>query len=338
MPDDELRAAADAGKLSDADVRHQQVERMLGHPKAEAFIKNFSDQWLNLTEIDATTPDSKLYPEFDELLKYAMLDETRAFIRELVASDRSVTNVVDSSFGFMNSRLARHYGIPGPGGEDLRQVTFRPEDRRGGLITQGSILKVTANGTTTSPVIRGVWMMDRILGVAVPPVPANVPAIEPDIRGATTIREQLAKHREIETCAACHVKIDPPGFALENYDVIGGWRDEYRAAVDGFKPAKAGKDGKEGGWQPGPAVDPSYTTADGQAFTNLSEFKQILLSDPDKIARNLAAKLLTYGTGAGIAFSDRQVLDDIVAKTRNQGHGVRSLMHAVIASDSFLNK
>jgi len=226
MPDDELRAAADAGKLSDAAVRHQQVERMLGHPKAEAFIKNFSDQWLNLTEIDATTPDSKLYPEFDEVLKYAMLDETRAFIRELVASDRSVTNVVDSSFGFMNSRLARHYGIPWPGGEALRQVTLRPEDRRGGLITQGSILKVTANGTTTSPVIRGVWMMDRILGVPVPPVPANVPAIEPDIRGATTIREQLAKHREIETCAACHVKIDPPGFALENYDVIGEYRAE----------------------------------------------------------------------------------------------------------------
>jgi hypothetical protein len=253
-----------------------------GIQRPRPFIKNFSDQWLNLTEIDATTPDSKLYPEFDEVLKYAMLDETHAFFRELVASNRSVTNVVDSSFGFMNSRLARHYGVPWPGGEGLRQVTLRTEDRRGGLLTQGSILKVTANGTTTSPVIRGVWMMDRIMGEAVPPVPANVPAIEPDIRGATAIREQLAQHRALAACAACHLKIDPPGFALENYDVIGGWRDEYRAAVDGFKSAKAGKDGKEGGWQPGPAVDPSYTTADGQAFKNLAEFKQILLSDPDK--------------------------------------------------------
>jgi hypothetical protein len=338
MPDDELRAAADAGRLTEANILHQQVERMLGDPKAEAFIHNFTDQWLNLTEIDATTPDSKLYPEFDEVLKYAMLDETHAFFRELVTSDRSATNVIDSSFGFMNSRLARHYGIPWPGGEGMRQVTLRPEDRRGGLITQASILKVTANGTTTSPVVRGVWMMDRIMGQSVPPVPANVPAIEPDIRGATTIREQLAKHREIETCAACHVKIDPPGFALENYDVIGLWRDEYRAAVDGFKPAKAGKDGKEGGWQPGPQVDPSYTTADGRAFKSLAEFKEILLSDADKIARNLAAKLMTYGTGAGISFSDRQVLDDIVAKTRKQEYGVRSLIHAVIASDSFLNK
>jgi hypothetical protein len=182
----------------------------------------------------------------------------------------------------MNSRLARHYGIPWPGGEGLRRVTFRPDDRRGGFITHASILKVTANGTTTSPVVRGVWMMDRIMGQRVPPVPANVPAIEPDIRGATTIREQLARHREIETCATCHVKIDPPGFALENYDVIGLWRDNYRSAVDGFKPAKGGKDGKEGGWQPGPQVDPSYTTADGRAFKNLTEFKQILHPTPTK--------------------------------------------------------
>jgi hypothetical protein len=238
----------------------------------------------------------------------------------------------------MNSRLARHYGISWPGDEGFQRVALRPEDHRGGLITHASVLKVTANGTTTSPVLRGVWMMERILGQAVPPVPANVPAIEPDIRGAKTIRDQLAQHRTAESCAACHARIDPPGFALENYDVIGGWRNRYRAVVDDFKPAKAGKDGKEGGWRPGPAVDASYTTADDKSFEGLDEFKKILLSDSDKLARNLAAQLLTYGTGAAISFSDRAVLDDIVEKTREKNHGVRSLIHAVIASSSFLNK
>ena len=327
MPDDELRAVADTGKLSDPKVLRAQVERMLQHPKAGAFVANFTDQWLNLADIDATTPDAKLYPEYDDVLKYAMVDETRAYFKELIASDLSVNNVVDSSFSLMNSRLARHYGIPWPGGVGMQRVALRPEHHRGGLITQGSVLKVTANGTTTSPVIRGVWMMDRIMGKQVPPVPANVPAIEPDTRGTKSIRDQLAKHRTIASCAACHAKIDPPGFALESYDVLGGWRDHYRAVKD------VGK-----GYEKGPAVDPSYTTADGKAFKDIAEFKKILLADPDQLARNLAAKLLTYGTGAGISFADRAVLDDIVAATRKQDHGVRSLILAVVTSKSFTHK
>ena len=326
MPDEELRSAADAGKLSDPKVLRAQVERMLQHPKASAFVENFTDQWLNLADIDATVPDARLYPEYDEVLKFAMLDETRAYFRELFTRDLSVNHVVDSSFSIMNSRLARHYGIPWPGGQGMQRVAILPEHHRGGLITQGSVLKVTANGTTTSPVLRGVWMMERIMGQQVPPVPANVPAIEPDTRGTKTIREQLAKHRNVASCAACHVKIDPPGFALESYDVLGGWRDHYRAA----------KEGK--GFHEGPAVDPSYATADGKAFKDMVEFKKILLADPDQLARNLAAKLLTYSTGAGISFADRAVLDDIVATTRKQDHGVRSLILAVVASKSFTNK
>jgi hypothetical protein len=338
MPDDELRALADAGRLRNPDVLRAQVDRLIRHPKFGGFVENFTGQWLNLTDIDATTPDSKLYPEFDEVLKYAMLDETHSFFRGMVTRNLSVTTVVDSSFTIMNSRLARHYGVPWPGGHEVQEVPLPSNAHRGGMITHGSVLKVTANGTTTSPVIRGVWMMDRIMGQEVPPVPAGVPAIEPDIRGAKTIREQLAKHRTVEACAACHAKIDPPGFALENYDVIGGYRAQYRAVNDGVKPAKAGKLGKEGGWHPGPRVDASYTTADGRPFADLAEFKKILLADPDQLARNLAAKLLTYGTGAGISFADRSTLEEIVAGTRPGGHGVRSLIHAVVASEAFMNK
>ena len=325
-PDAELRALADAGKLSDPPVLHAQVERMLDDSRSRAFIENFTGQWLNLTDIDFTVPDQKLYPEFDEVLKFAMLEETQTFFRELLTRDLSVTHVVDSTFGLMNSRLAKHYGVPWPGGEGLQRVAFQPEHHRGGIITQGSVLKVTANGTTTSPVIRGVWMLERILGQEVPPVPANVPAIEPDIRGAKTIREQLDKHRHIESCAVCHRKIDPPGFALESYDVIGGWRDHYRAA----------KEGK--GWSPGLPVDPAYTLADGRAFANLAEFRKIALSDPDVLARNLASKLITYATGAGISFADRGTVAAIVGNTKSNDYGLRSLVHEVVQSRVFLNK
>lgn len=326
-PDDELRALADRAQLNDPLVLRAQVERMLQHPRAAAFVENFTDQWLNLADIDFTVPDSKLYPEFDEVLKHAMLDETRGFFRELLQRDLSVTHLVDSSFTLMNSRLARHYGVAWPGGGGLQRVPLSPANHRGGLITQASVLKVTANGTSTSPVIRGVWMLERIMGVPVPPVPADVPALEPDIRGAKTIREQLDKHRNVASCAACHVKIDPPGFALENYDVIGAWRENYRLQKDGGK-----------GFETGAKVDPSYAFADGRTFAGITEFKRLLLADRDQLARNLAGKLITYATGAGISYADRATLEEIVASTRKSDHGVRSIVHAVVASRLFRAK
>jgi hypothetical protein len=326
-PDDELRSLADSGALKQRDVLRAQVDRMLQHSKAAAFVENFTAQWLNLSEIDFTVPDAKLYPEFDEVLKHSMLAETRAFFRELLDRDLSVTNIVDSSFTLVNSRLARHYEIPWPGGTGLQRVTFGTGTRRGGLMTHGSVLKVTANGTSTSPVIRGVWMLERIMGVHLPPVPADVPALEPDIRGAKTIREQLDKHRNIASCAVCHVKIDPPGFALENFDVTGAWRDHYRVAKE---------DGR--GFERGPAVDASFALADGRTFTDIVEFKRLVLSNPDQLTRNFASKLVTYATGATISFADRAVIDDIVAATKNTDHGIRSILHAVVASPLFLNK
>ena len=330
MPDGELIGLANSGRLRDAGVIHGQVERLLNDARAGAFTEDFCTQWLNLSDIDFTVPDRQLYPEFDEVLKHSMVEETLAFFDELLRHDLGAGNVVQSDFAMLNGRLAKHYGISGVVGE-MRRVGLASDSRRGGFLTQGSVLKVTANGTTTSPVIRGAWVLERIMGERVPPPPANVPAVEPDIRGAKTIREQLARHRDNPSCASCHVQIDPPGFALENYDVIGGWRDRYRRL--------AGAEGEKGKrWQPGPPVDPSYTMADGTPFQDIDEFKRLLLDDESKIARNLASKLITYATGAVISEADRESVDAIVAETRSNRHGLRTLVHAVTRSPAFLNK
>lgn len=325
-PDNELRTLADAGKLRNPATLRQQVDRLLNSGNVARFVRNFTDQWLKLSEIDATDPDHKLYREFDEALKYAMLDETRAYFRDLIDRDLSAKNIVTSDYTFVNSRLAKHYGLPCPPQAGLQRVALTPDQHRGGIITQGSVLKVTANGTTTSPILRGVWLMERILGQPAPPPPPNVPAIEPDIRGAKGIREQLDKHRTQEACAVCHVKIDPPGFALENYDVIGGWRQKYRA-VDEKGHAKEGL-----------PVNPSYQLADGSRFTDISEFKKLLLKNPDQLARNLTRQLVTYGTGASPTFADRERIEAILIASKPRNYGVRTLIYEIIQSPLFLNK
>jgi hypothetical protein len=348
MPDDELLAVAGRGDLKKPEVLRAQTERMLADPRSRAFVTNFTGQWLSLREIDRTTPDSRLYPEFDPLLRWSMLEETRRFFAELLTANLSVNNFVDSEFTFLNRRLAKHYGIPGVEGLELEKVPLEPEYRRGGVLTQAAVLKVTANGFATSPVVRGVWVNDHILGTPIPPPPPGVPAIEPDIRGATTVREQLAKHREIATCASCHVKIDPPGFALEEYDVIGGYRENYRAlrdtpvknpALDEF-PAIAK-------WiapipyqcdRLGPAVDAGDVLPDGRKFSDLAEYKQLLLADPDRMARTLAEKLTIYATGGGLDYGDRDELERIVAASRASGYGLRSLVHEVVQSKLFVTK
>lgn len=325
-PDEELLADAEKKRLSKPRYLKAQVERMLDDPKAESFVKNFADSWLNLRDITFTTPDDKLYPEFDNILLDSMLDETYGFLDYMLKENLSVKNVIDSDFTMLNERLALHYGIDRFKGTGLQKVALKPEDMRGGIMTHASVLKVTANGTTTSPIIRGVWLLERIMGKHIPPPPDQVPAVEPDIRGAVSIRDQLDKHRSIESCMACHRMIDPPGFALENYDVIGGWRDNYRAI----------KEGK--GWTDGPAVDPSYQMADGRPFDDIDGFKDITLSDSDQIARNLLNQVLTYATGAGIEFADRREIDQIVDDLAHEDYGFRSLIHAAVQSSIFLSK
>jgi hypothetical protein len=335
MPDEQLLKLADESKLREPGVLSQQVERMLGDVKARAFTENFVGQWLSLRAIDATSPDPKLYPEYDDILKTAMAKEAVLFFDEVLKNDLSLTNFVASDFTFLNARLAKHYGIPGVEGTEMRKVTLPPESHRGGVLTMAAMLKVTANGTTTSPVLRGAWVLDRILGTPPPKPPADVEAIEPDIRGATTIRDQLAKHRQNATCASCHVKIDPPGFALESFDVIGGWRDHYRSVGTG---ERAIVNGQRMRYLNGPAVNAGDVLPDGRRFSNIDEYKQLLLDDKDQLARALTGKLLTYATGAAPTAGDGAEIEAIVRRVREKGYGFRSLIHEIVESRVFQSK
>lgn len=232
LTDEELAASELAeGGEAEGDPIGDLVEAMLADRRSDRFVDAFLDYWLDLRDLNANTPDSELYPDYylDELLTESSLLETRRFFRELIEKNLPAVNLVDADFAFVNERLAALYGLEPFEGVSLRRVELPETSLRGGLLTQSSVLRVTANGTTTSPVIRGAWITERILGVEIPPPPSGVDAVEPDTRGATTIREQLDRHREVESCNACHEKFDPAGFALENFDVVGGWRDRYRA-------------------------------------------------------------------------------------------------------------
>ena len=280
MPDDELLGLAEQGKLKESETLRQQVERMLRDPKSAAFTENFAGQWLGMRAIDATTPDPTLYPEYDDILKEGMVKEVLLFFAEVLKNDLSVTNFAASDFSILNERLARHYNIPGVEGLEFRKVNLPPESHRGGVLTMAGVLKVTANGTTTSPILRGAWVLDHILGTPPPKPTVDVEAVEPDIRGAATIRDQLAKHRAVAECASCHVKIDPPGFALENFDVIGGWRDSYRKVGD-FGPEVV--NGRRVRYRNGLPVDAADVLPDGRKFSNIDEYKQLLLADKDQL-------------------------------------------------------
>jgi mono/diheme cytochrome c family protein len=335
MPDDELLALAAANKLGDPAVLRGQVERMLASPKAKALAENFVGQWLGLRDIDFTEPSHILYPEYDHPLRVAMVAEAERFFAEVLKDDLSLTNFVASDFSVLNARLARHYGVPGVEGWQFRRVKLPAESHRGGVLTMAGVLKVTANGTSTSPVVRGAWVMDRVLGTPPPKPPPDIPAVEPDIRGATTIREQLAKHRSVASCATCHQLIDPPGFALESFDVIGGYREFYRTSGRG-KPVTI--DGRKMPYLHGPKVDPSDVLPDGAKFADMDGLKQLLLRDPDRLARALAVKLVTYGTGGPPDAADAAALDAVVARTRAKGYGFRSLVHEIVQSPLFREK
>src|ERR1043166_9074667 len=246
-PDDELRRCAEKQELRQPDVLRAQTERLLSDAKSRRFVEAFLDYWLDLRKIIATAPDGNLYSDYylDDLLTESALEETRSFFGELVRHDLPARNLIASDFAMLNERLADHYALPPVAGVALRRTPLPEKSVRGGLMTQAAVLKVTANGTTTSPVLRGAWIMERILGKPPPPPPPSVPAVEPDIRGAVTIRQQLEKHRTLETCNACHAKIDPAGFALENFDVMGGWRDRYRSEAGGELAQGIAKSGQK---------------------------------------------------------------------------------------------
>ncbi len=338
LPDGELAIIAAENLLSDPQTLAAQVDRMLADPKRDRFVHEFLDQWLDLGRIDATTPDAFLYPEYDDVLRRAMLAETRLFFAHLIDQNLSVANLVDSDFTFLNRRLADHYEIEGVAGEAMRKVKLDPASVRGGVLAHASIAKVTANGTVTTPVKRGNFVLTNLLGLPPNPPPPGVGAIEPDTRGATTIRETLEKHQAIDACAVCHRTIDPPGFALECFDPVGSFRERYRDSTGVKRESNVGLRFLHKDYELGRPVDTSGVTADGFEFDGIRDYKMHLRKSKEQIARNLLFKLIAFSTGAEVQFADREEVERILQATRDDEYPLRDLIHQIVASRLFRNR
>jgi hypothetical protein len=335
-PNAELLGLARAGKLR-VNLRAQ-TERLLKDKRFERFITDFTQSWLNLREMDFTIPDRTLYPEYEPYLRFSMPRETEAFLHELIAGNHPASAIVKSDFTMINDRMAEHYGIDGVAGSQFRKVALPANSWRGGFLSQGSVMKVSANGSATSPVVRGVYVMERILGITPTPPPPNIPGVEPDVRGVSSLRELLDKHRNVASCASCHNHIDPLGFALESFDVTGMRRDRFRNRSKGGEKVNAVVRGRKVVYRLGPAVDSSGKFLDGSSYRDFRAYRDYLAKHDDRLARAFAGKLLTFATGRELGFSDRAELDRIVADTAQNKHRLRDLLHRVIASEIFLNK
>ena len=320
-PDAELRRLAASGDLLSPTVLTAQTRRLLASPRSDAFITGFLDSWLNLRSLGDMPPDRDAFGMYyTKDLQHAFKRETQLFMRDLIERDASIVNFLDCDYGIINQPLARHYGLgdiaPPEQAHEFRKVKFN-NPNRGGLLGQGSVLTVTANGIETSPVVRGVWMLENILGTPPPPPPDDVPAIDPDVRGAKSIRELLSKHRESPNCAGCHQKIDPLGFALENFDPIGEWRTTY---------GKAGK------------IDTAGELPSGEKFSDVAGLKKILVERQKRFAHMLTDRLLTYGCGRRIGALDEPAVEKILTELPKHKYGLRSLIEAVVTSELFLSR
>ncbi|MDR3638660.1 MAG: DUF1592 domain-containing protein, partial [Isosphaeraceae bacterium] len=314
MPDEELYQLALSNKLRQADNLERQVRRMLRDRKAKALVDNFADQWLQVRNLKNVNPDKGRFPNFDEPLRAAMLKETELFFESVVHEDRGVQDLIDANYTYVNERLAQHYGIPGIKGEQFHRVSFK-DGARGGILTQASILTITSNPTRTSPVKRGKWILEQILGTPPPPPPPDVPELKEDQAVAATgsLRQRMEQHRANPNCASCHARMDPLGFGFENFDAIGAWRDK-----DGNFP-----------------IDASGTLPSGQSFRGVRELKAVLQSRQREFTRCLAEKLLTYATGRGLEYYDRCAVDRVVEATvRDKGKFSRLVLE-VVQSDPF---
>jgi len=276
-----------------------------------------------------------LYPEYDEFLKLSSAKETEGFFRKVLDENLSVRHFVDSPWALVNDELAEHYGLPEMTGTQLRKVDLPKSLPYGGLWTQSAVMKVTANGTNTSPVKRGVWVAERLLGIHIPPPPPNINPVEPDVRGAKTLREQLALHRGSGSCAACHAKFDPYGFALESFDVTGGFRQKYREVNPEVVAIPAHQRKGRPTWRDGLPVDASGETPDGQKFTGIGELRQALSKHPEQLSRGVTRHLITYATGTPPNGLDQQAIEHIVKSTAADDYGLRSLVHAIVQSELF---
>ncbi|MCG3124231.1 MAG: hypothetical protein GIKADHBN_02683 [Phycisphaerales bacterium] len=315
MPDDELLRLAADGSLVQDSVLAGQARRMLADPRADAFIENFSGQWLQLRTLDTLAMDRGKFPEYDEALKSALVTEARMYFGEIVRGDRSVMELVSSDWSVLNDRLAAYYGVADVPGPEFRRVALGPASPRGGVLTMGAVLTVTSNTTRTSPVKRGLYVLDQILGAPPPPPPADIPPLEQaaTLDPEASLRERLAAHVANPTCAVCHNRLDPIGLALENFDAIGRWREQ-----EGGKP-----------------IDATGTLPGGVRFDGPAELKKILLDRSDEFVQTLAGKVLMYAVGRGLEPFDRPAVRAIASRTREQGDRFGALVEAVVLSDTF---
>lgn len=328
MPDAALFRLAAEGRLREPAVLTAQVDRMLADPKSEAFVRNFAGQWLGLRELGANPPVANLFPRYDEHLEASMRRESEATFAEFLHRGLDVRGLLGSDQVVINERLARFYGIPGVKGDHFRRVPVPDGVRRGGLMTQASVLTLTSNGTRTSPVVRGVWILENLLGDPPPPPPPDAGDLAPEVPGIdkATVRDRLQAHRRLPQCASCHSKIDPLGFALENYDADGRWRDRYGFGYNG----RVGDDD--------PLVDASGRLPGGRSFHGVAGLQSILLADEDRFLACLADKLLVYALGRGLTPADRPVRDRLVADLRRDGYTLRGLIAGIVTSEPFLTK
>ncbi len=322
MPDDRLLDLARARKLHQPAVLHAEVQRMMADKRIDAFADSFPRQWLQLRRVGMFPPDRKLYPNYDDYLEKSMVEETTAFFREVMTHNLGTGQFLDSHWTMLNRRLAEHYGIAGVEGEAMQRVRLKPEDHRGGLLTQASILSLTSDGTRHRPVHRGKWILESMLGKAPPPPPANVPAIKTSLPNEpkSSLRAKLEQHRSDPNCAACHRKIDPLGLAFDNYDAIGHWRT-VETVSDG-----AGAN---------PTLDPSGVLSDGRKFTDAAALKRLLLADEDKFATAFTEKLATYALRRAMTFGDHTRLQRIAGQSKADGYRLASLIQTLVTSDLF---
>jgi cytochrome c553 len=316
IPDDALLTAAERGELREPAGVERQVRRMVADPRAEALVENFAGQWLYLRNLTGTRPDPPSFPDFDDNLRQSLRRETELFFTSIMQEDRSIIDLLTADYTFVNERLARHYSIPGIYGDRFRRVPVT-DDRRRGLLGQGSVLTVTSYATRTSPVLRGKWVLENLLGAPPPPPPPNVPDLEdtPNTEGMA-IKDRMVKHRANPACASCHARMDPYGFALENFDAIGRWRTREA-------------DGK--------SIDASASLPDGTSFNGPTELRATILRRPEEFVKTFTRKLLTYGVGRGLEPSDEPIVRRIVSQARD-GYRFSSIVVGIATSEAFRMK
>jgi hypothetical protein len=318
IPDDELLTVAAQGKLHEPSVLDRQMRRMLGDPKSQALVDNFAGQWLYLRNLRTIIPNSLDFPDFDDNLRQAFLEETSLFFNSILHEDRSVLDLMNGDFTFLNERVARHYGVPNIYGSEFRRVTLTDEARKG-LLGKGAILMVTSHADRTSPVVRGKWVLDNLLGAPPPPMPANVPPLDESNRKdgkVLTMRERMEAHRSNTYCASCHKIMDPIGFAMDNFDATGAWRT------------------KEGGTS-GTPIDASGQLLDGTKINGLVELRQALTKEPEIFVGTLTEKLMIYALGRGLTASDMPVVRSIVRDASRNNYRFSTLIAGVIRSVPF---